>query len=44
MKTARNVALLVFDGIQVLDATGPAAVFAAANDAAGQPFYRLHML
>lgn len=44
MKTARNVALLVFDGIQVLDATGPAAVFGAANDAAGQPVYRLHIL
>ena len=44
MKTSRNVALLVFDGIQVLDATGPAAVFGAANDAAGQPFYRLHIL
>jgi len=44
MKTSRNVALLVFDGIQVLDATGPAAVFGAANDAAGRPFYRLHIL
>lgn len=44
MKSARNVALLVFDGIQVLDATGSAAVFGAANDAAGTLFYRLHML
>lgn len=40
----RNVALLVFDGIQILDATGPAAVFAAANDAATAPFYRIHIL
>jgi transcriptional regulator GlxA family with amidase domain len=44
MKTPRNVALLVFDGIQVLDVTGPAAVFAAANDAAGEPIYRVHIL
>jgi transcriptional regulator GlxA family with amidase domain len=44
MKPLRNVALLVFDGIQVLDVTGPAAVFAAANDAAGSPFYRIHIL
>jgi len=39
-----DVALLVFDGIQVLDATGPAAVFAAANDAASSPRYRIHIL
>lgn len=44
MKTPRHIALLVFDGIQVLDVTGPAAVFAAANDAAGRPFYRTHIL
>jgi transcriptional regulator GlxA family with amidase domain len=44
----RQVALLAFDGVQVLDVTGPAAVFGAANDAAvhltGHPFYRLHIL
>jgi len=45
MKTApRSVALLAFDGIQVLDVTGPASVFAAANDAAGKPFYRIRIL
>ncbi|WP_036171240.1 GlxA family transcriptional regulator [Massilia sp. 9096] len=44
MKTIRHVALLVFDGIQVLDVTGPAAVFAAANDAFGKPFYQVHIL
>lgn len=44
MKTLRNIALLVFDGIQVLDVTGPAAVFAAANDAVGSPFYQIHIL
>lgn len=40
----RHVALLAFDGVQVLDVTGPAAVFSAANEAAGRPFYRLHIL
>lgn len=40
----RNVAILVFDGIQILDVTGPAAVFSAANDAAGRAVYRLHLL
>jgi transcriptional regulator GlxA family with amidase domain len=44
MKTLRKIALLAFDGIQVLDVTGPAAVFAAANDAAGRAFYRIHIL
>jgi transcriptional regulator GlxA family with amidase domain len=39
-----NIALLVFDGIQILDATGPASVFSAANDAVGAPFYRVHIL
>jgi transcriptional regulator GlxA family with amidase domain len=44
----RQVALLAFDDVQVLDVTGPAAVFGAANDAAvhltGRPFYRIHIL
>jgi len=40
----RQVALLVFDGVQVLDVSGPAAVFGAANDAAGRPFYRVHIV
>jgi transcriptional regulator GlxA family with amidase domain len=44
MQPPRPIALLAFDGIQVLDVTGPAAVFAAANDAAGLPFYRIHIL
>ncbi|QJE00286.1 helix-turn-helix domain-containing protein [Massilia forsythiae] len=44
MKTPNHVAILAFDGVQVLDVTGPAAVFAAANDAAGQPCYRIHIL
>jgi transcriptional regulator GlxA family with amidase domain len=40
----RHVALLAFDGVQILDVTGPAAVFAAANDAADTPFYRIHIV
>jgi transcriptional regulator GlxA family with amidase domain len=44
MKTLSRIALLAFDGVQILDITGPAAVFGAANDAAGGPFYRLHIV
>ena len=44
MKTLRHIALLAFDGVQILDVTGPAAVFGAANDAAGGPYYRLHIV
>jgi len=40
----RHVALLAFDGVQILDVTGPAAVFGAANDDAGRPAYRVHVL
>jgi transcriptional regulator GlxA family with amidase domain len=40
----RHVALLAFDGIQILDITGPAAVFGAANDAAGRRCYAIHIL
>jgi transcriptional regulator GlxA family with amidase domain len=44
MKKIRHIALLAFDGMQVLDITGPAAVFGAANATAGGPFYRLHVI
>jgi transcriptional regulator GlxA family with amidase domain len=44
MKKRRHIALLAFDGMQVLDITGPAAVFGAANDAPGGPHYRLHIV
>jgi transcriptional regulator GlxA family with amidase domain len=40
----RQVALLVYEGIQVLDVTEPAAVFAAANDACGALHYQVHIL
>ena len=44
MKKIRHIALLAFDGVQILDLTGPAAVFGAANDAPGGPFYRVHIV
>jgi transcriptional regulator GlxA family with amidase domain len=44
MKQLRHIALLAFDDMQVLDITGPAAVFGAANDAPGGPHYRLHIV
>ena len=44
MRKLRHIALLAFEGVQILDITGPAAVFGAANDAAGGPYYRLHVV
>jgi transcriptional regulator GlxA family with amidase domain len=41
---AHRIALLTFDGIQILDVTGPASVFAAANDTVGRPHYAVHIL
>jgi transcriptional regulator GlxA family with amidase domain len=40
----RQVVLVAFDGAQVLDVTGPAAVFAAANDELPTPAYRLRIV
>lgn len=39
-----TIALLVFDGVEILDVTGPGAVFGTANDALGKPCYRLRIL
>ena len=36
-----RLVLIAFDGVQVLDVTGPAAVFAAANDELPAPAYEL---
>jgi len=36
--------ILVYDGSQLLDVSGPAAVFGAANSAAGKPFYDLQIV
>ena len=35
----KRIAIAVFDGYQILDATGPAQVFASANELAGKPLY-----
>jgi transcriptional regulator GlxA family with amidase domain len=39
-----RVGFLTFNGIQILDVTGPASVFAAANDAANTPYYDVRIL
>lgn len=39
-----RIALFVFDGVQILDVSGPAAVFAAANQACARPFYRVDLV
>lgn len=40
----RHVAILTFTGCQILDVTGPAAVFSAANDGIGARAYEVHVL
>ena len=42
--TRHRVFILAYDGCQLLDVTGPAAVFGAANDALGRPFYDLRIV
>lgn len=44
MSPPLNVAILTFDGCQILDVTGPAMVFAAGNDALGKQHYKVHLL
>lgn len=44
MHAPRHIAIIAFDGVQVLDVTGPAGVFAAANEAAGHDCYRVRIL
>ncbi|WP_088709912.1 GlxA family transcriptional regulator, partial [Noviherbaspirillum denitrificans] len=39
-----TLAILVFDGVQILDVTGPASVFGGANDACGRVFYDVHIV
>jgi transcriptional regulator GlxA family with amidase domain len=41
---ARTVALLAYDGSQVLDVAGPAEVFSVANEIAGGDTYRVHVV
>jgi transcriptional regulator GlxA family with amidase domain len=44
MRSPRPVALFAFPGVQALDITGPASVFAAANDAVGTRHYDVRIL
>lgn len=39
-----QLALFAFEGVQILDITGPAAVFSAANTAIGRDMYRIHIV
>jgi len=39
-----RIFILAYEGCQLLDVTGPAAVFGAANEAHGQPFYDLRIV
>ncbi|WP_420475417.1 GlxA family transcriptional regulator [Noviherbaspirillum sp. ST9] len=39
-----TLAILVFDGVQILDVTGPASVFGGANDCCGRTFYDVHIV
>ena len=41
MSKPRTIALLAYDGFQLLDVTGPAAVFAAANGALKRRLYHV---
>lgn len=40
----RTIVLLVCDGVEILDVTGPGAVFGNANDAAGRPCYAVRIV
>jgi len=44
MAKLHRIALLAYDGCQLLDVTGPAAVFGAANEASGRPVYDLRIV
>ena len=44
MPRAHRVFILAYDGCQLLDVSGPAAVFGAANDVAGRRFYELRVV
>lgn len=41
MTRRHRVFILAYEGCQLLDVTGPAAVFGAANEGRGEPFYDL---
>jgi transcriptional regulator GlxA family with amidase domain len=41
MKNTRRIIFLVYDGFELLDLSGPSAVFSAANALKGQPLYEI---
>jgi transcriptional regulator GlxA family with amidase domain len=44
MPRAHKLAILAYEGCQLLDVTGPAAVFGAANESAGREVYDLSII
>lgn len=44
MPKAQIIAIAVFDGFQILDATGPGQVFATANALSGKPLYDVRIV
>jgi len=44
MRRSHRVFILAYGGCQLLDVTGPAAVFGAANEASGRPVYDLRIV
>ena len=44
MTRRHRITIVAYEGCQLLDVTGPAAVFGAANDAIAQPFYDLQIV
>lgn len=44
MARPHRISLLAYEGCQLLDVTGPAAVFGAANDGRARPFYDVQIV
>ena len=44
MARSQRVLVVLFDGVQTLDVTGPAEVFAATARQLGRPAYRVELL
>lgn len=44
MPRPHRVGILAYEGCQILDVTGPAAVFGAANEGRVEPFYQVRIL
>jgi transcriptional regulator GlxA family with amidase domain len=44
MTRQHRISIVAYEGCQLLDVTGPAAVFGAANEGRGQPFYDVQIV